>query len=132
MNYLNKALIEGFSLRDPEVVELSQGEKVLRLTLDSRRINRRSDTLDFWSAEFNVVFPGTVSEDLLELLRQNLLIKVFGYLDQDKKRPHWSERPWSFVVADRVVLRPFSSSPDYQEFQILNQVWDRVKSENSF
>ena len=132
MDYLNKTLIEGFSLQDPEVVELSQGEKVLKLTLDSRRINRRSETLDFWSAEFKVVFPGTVGEELLQLLRQNLLVKVFGYLDQDKKLPHFLERPWSFVVADRVVLRKSSSSPEYQEFQLSNQTWNRVNSENSF
>ena len=128
MDYFNKTLIEGFSLRNPEVVELSQGEKVLALTLDSRRLNRQSLAKDFWAAQFSVVFPGLVGEELVQLLRQKYLVKVFGSLDQEPRAKSQFEQPWSFIVADRVVLRPFATSPDYEEYQFTNEVWERINS----
>ena len=128
MNSFNNTLIEGVLLRDPEEFLLSDGQKAVRFTIDSRRMNRKSAARDFWITQMSIVLTGQVDRTLLERLKQKGLIRVYGALDQEL--PHKCyESPGTFVLAECLVLTPFSDKTQAQKYELAEEVWHKASSE---
>ena len=128
MNSFNNTLIEGVLLRDPEEFLLSDGQKAVRFTIDSRRMNRKSAARDFWITQMSIVLTGQVDRTLLEHLKQKGLIRVYGALDQEL--PHKCfETPWTFVLAECLVLTPFSDKTQALTYELAEEVWHKASSE---